>query len=356
MQNYYTAIIFLNIFAMLIIQLCISNSNTLTEGRKKQFYKLFNAIIIASFCEWLGNYLQGSGSMTRTIHIVVKTLELSIAPSIGFFTAWLIEKQKKKYVYIYLGVHAVLEVCSAFTGFIYYVDENSVYTHGPFYWIYILAYMLSVVYTIWIVLRNLKRYQYNGGKYFGLVILFMATGIVIQTVDSSLKVDYMALGIAAIMIYVFTLEMIYQTDELTELVNRRGFENYASHLQEKCVLLFIDVDDFKSVNDTYGHAYGDTVLKTIGRTIRKQYAEYGKCFRYGGDEFCVVITKSLGDIDAFNRATVRELDKLREKDPKLPTISIGYAYYDHNYENAMDSIAEADRMMYQHKKIKKENR
>lgn len=71
----------------------------------------------------------------------------------------------------------MLEVCSAFAGFIYYVDENSVYTHGPFYWIYILAYMLSVVYTIWIVLRNLKRYQYNGGKYFGLVILFMATGI-----------------------------------------------------------------------------------------------------------------------------------------------------------------------------------
>ena len=100
MQNYYTAIIFLNIFAMLIIQLCISNSNTLTEGRKKQFYKLFNAIIIASFCEWIGNYLQGSGSATRTIHIVIKALELSIAPSIGFFTACLIEKQKKKYVYI----------------------------------------------------------------------------------------------------------------------------------------------------------------------------------------------------------------------------------------------------------------
>lgn len=57
----------------------------------------------------------------------------------------------------------------------------------------------------------------------------------------------------------------------------------------------------------------------------------------------------------FNRATVRELDKLREKDSKLPTISIGYDYYDHNYENALDSIAEADRMMYLHKKTKKEN-
>lgn len=354
MQNYYTAIIFLNIFAMLIIQLCISNSNTLTQERKKQFYKLFNTIVIAAFCEWLGNYLQGSGNATRVIHIIVKAVELSIAPAIGFFTAWLIEKQKERYVYIYLAVHAVLEICSAFSGFIYRVDKNSVYTHEKFYWIYILAYMLSVLYLIWIVLQNLKRYQYNGGKYFGLVIVFMVTGVLIQTIDSRLKVDYMALGISAIMIYVFTLEMIYQTDELTELVNRRGFENYASHLQEKCVLVFIDVDNFKAINDTYGHAYGDIVLKTIGCTIRECYAQYGKCFRYGGDEFCVAVTKNMEDIDGFNRAICQKLEEHRKEDPKLPTISIGYAYYDHNYENILDTIEEADRIMYLHKNAKKE--
>ena len=353
MQQYYTAIIFLNIFAMLIIQLCISNSNTLTEMRKKQFYKLFNVIIIAAFCEWLGNYLQGSGSSTRILHIIVKAIELSIAPSIGFFVAWIIEKKDTKPVYLYLIAHAVIEVLSGIFGFVYLVDSNSVYTHGSFYWIYILAYMLSVVYVIVIVLRNLKRYQYNGGKYFGLVILFMLTGIIVQTINSSLKVDYVTLGIAAIMIYVFTLEMIYQTDELTELVNRRGFENYISHLQEKCILLFIDVDSFKAINDTYGHAYGDVVLKTIGRMIRRQYAKYGKCFRYGGDEFCVVVTKRLEEIDLLNSSVNQTLAQLRKEDHRLPTISLGYAYYDQNYENVLDSIEEADRMMYLHKKEKK---
>ena len=353
MKDYYTAIIFLNIFAMVIVQICITNSITLTEKRKRQFHILFNAIIVCAFFEWMGNYLQGAGPHTRLLHILVKALELSIAPSIGFSVAWLIEKKKVKYVYIYLIVHAVLEIISAFTGFIYTVDENSVYMHGPFYWIYILAYMLSVVYTIWMVLISMKRYQYNGGKYFGLVIVFMITGILIQTFNSDLKVDYITIGIAAMMIYVFTLEMIYQTDELTELVNRRGFENYISHIQEKCVLLFIDVDNFKSINDTYGHTYGDIVLKKIGRTIREQYARYGKCFRYGGDEFCVAITKNLGDIDALNQATEEKLAQLQKEDPNLPTISIGYAYYDQNYENMLDAIAEADRMMYQHKNEKR---
>lgn len=353
MQQYYTAIIFLNIFAMLITQLCISNSNTLTANRKKQFYKLFNAIIIASFCEWLGNYLQGSGSATRILHIVVKAVEFSVAPSIGFFISWIIEKKNRKAIYIYLISHAVIEVLSGFFGFIYFVDENSVYTHSQFYWIYVAAYMMSVVYAVWVVLRNLKRYQYSGGNYFFLVLLFMLTGILIQTFNSSLKVDYVALGMAAIMIYVFTLEMIYQTDELTELVNRRGFENYISHLQDKCILLFIDVNFFKKINDTYGHAYGDVVLKTIGHTIRKEYAKYGKCFRYGGDEFCVVLTKELEQIDYFNRDMKQQLEQLRKQDNRLPTISIGYAYYDQNCGNVMDSIRKADHMMYVHKnKIK----
>ena len=354
MQEYYTEIIFLNIFAMLITQLCINNSNTLTTSRKRQFYKLFNAIIIASFCEWLGNYLQGSGGTTRILHIVVKAVELSVAPSIGFFVAWIIEKKNRKAIYIYLLSHAVIEVLSGFFGFIYSVDENSVYMHSECYWIYVVAYVMSVAYAIWIVLRNLKRYQYNGGKYFFLVLLFMLTGILIQTFNSSLKVDYVALGMAAIMIYVFTLEMIYQTDELTELVNRRGFENYISHLEDNCILLFIDVDSFKKVNDTYGHAYGDFVLKTIGRTIRNEYAKYGKCFRYGGDEFCIVLTKELDQIDNFNRNVKQQLEQLRKQDNRLPTISIGYAYYDQNCGNVMDSITEADHMMYVHKnKMKK---
>ena len=59
-------------------------SNTLTEGRKKVFYWLFNAIIIAAFCEWLGNDLQGRGPSTRLLHITVKAVELTVAPSIAF--------------------------------------------------------------------------------------------------------------------------------------------------------------------------------------------------------------------------------------------------------------------------------
>lgn len=78
-------------------------------------------------------------------------------------------------------------------------------------------------------------------------------------------VDYVVLGIALIILYVFTLEMIYQTDELAELINRRGFENYISHIDESCAIIFFDVDKFKEMNDNYGHAAGDKMLHEIGQ-------------------------------------------------------------------------------------------
>lgn len=353
MQTYYTAIIFLNIAAMLIIQVCINHSGTLTKRRKRLFHLLFNAIIIGAFCEWMGNFLQGTGEATRLIHITVKAIELSVAPAIGFFTAWVIEKKNEKPVYIYLILQAMLECLSGKFGFIYSVDAGSTYSHGKFYWIYIAAYMVTIIYCIYVFLNNVKKYQYNGVGYFLLVVIFMISGIGIQLYNSSLKVDYVTLGMAATMLYVLTLEMIYQTDELTDLINRRGYENYVSHLEEKCIILFFDVDQFKYVNDTYGHAFGDVVLKNVGRSIRDNYAKYGKCFRFGGDEFCVILTKNTDQVKQINQGFYDAMADLRNRESRMPFVSIGYAFYDPENQNVRDCVGEADQMMYLDKEKRK---
>lgn len=168
MTRYYTVMIFMNICAMLIIQLCISKSNTLTKGRKILFHTLFNVIIIAAFCEWFGNFLQGTGANTRIIHIVVKAIELSVAPSIAFLAAWIIDYKREKWVYYLLGAQAILECLSGVFGFIYYVDENSNYMHMEFYWIYIFMYVISIAYCIYSVAEMLKNTNTMGLDIFYL--------------------------------------------------------------------------------------------------------------------------------------------------------------------------------------------
>lgn len=356
MFQYYTAIIFLNVFALLIMQPCISNSNTLTASHKKRFRWLFMAIIISALGEWLGNLLQGGGEPTRVFHIIVKTIELSVAPSIAFLFSQIIEKRGEKLVWGYLTVHAVIECLSGVFGFIFYVDENSIYHHAKFYWIYVLAYLLPIAYCVYIVARNVKKYQYSGIGFFLLIVAFMVGGLAVQMWNSELKVDYMTLGIASILTYIFTLEMIQQTDELTELLNRRGYENCITHIDEKCVVVFFDVDKFKKSNDTYGHAFGDSVLKKVGIAIRKHYSKYGKCFRYGGDEFCVIVTRDQGNVEKMNGDFLAAIEKLKKSESRMPSVSIGYAYYDPENQNIQDAIAEADKMMYEFKAAHRENK
>lgn len=349
MNQYYTVIIYLQIFSLLIMQLFVACSNSLGKERKRMFHLFFGLIAVAAFCEWLGVFLQEIGSWTRMLHIAVKFVELSVAPSISFMFALVLDRRYRKGILIFLFVHALLELISAVDGFIFSVDMNSVYCHGQFYWIYMLAYGLSILYSLLVVLQNIRRYQYTGGVVFALIILWLLAGIGVQLYDSALKVDYMVLSSASVLCYVFALEMIQQTDEVTELLNRRGYENYIAHMEQRCAVLFFDVDRFKEINDTYGHAAGDEILQTLGKCVRQHYARYGKCFRYGGDEFCVILLNRLEEIDQLNHDFFMSIQRLRQKENRIPSISIGYACYDPKCSNIQDVVSEADQMMYEYK-------
>ncbi len=355
MFAYYSILIFLSVLALLSVQLCVANSPSLDRRQKRHFHILYLTIMAAAVCEWAGAALQGAGPDTRLLHIAVKVVELSLAPSISIWIAWTIEKWRAGLVYAALALNALLECLSGAFGFIFFVDAENYYFHGRFYWIYMAAYIVSILYYIYIVLRNVRRYQYNGLGYFLSAVLVMLAGIVIQLWDRRIKVVYFTMTLTSIMLYVFSLEMLYQMAALTQLISRRGYDNYVSRLERPCVIVFFDVDRFKEVNDVYGHAFGDEALRVIGRTIREQYARYGKCFRYGGDEFCAVLPGDDPQIERIDRAFLQELARQREREPRLPYVSIGYARYAPGTDRIEDAAEEADRMMYRYKAAHRES-
>lgn len=349
MSKFYTAAIFFSIFAVLIVQVSVFTSGTLTKDKKRIFYMLFSSIALAALCEWLGVALQGAGPSTRLAHIFVKAIELSAAPVIGVLIAWVIEIRQKKLAIAFIVANTVIECSSGVLGFVYSVDANSNYTHSKFYFIYIIAYFLSMIYFIYIASKNIKKYQYNGLSYFALVVVFMIFGIIVQFIVSDLRIVYVVLAMASIMMYVFTLEMIMQTDKLTELINRRGYENFISHIDYECVVLFFDIDKFKEVNDVYGHMYGDVCLAKIGKVLKEVYARSGKCFRYGGDEFCVILTKNLEDVKKYNDEFYAKIEQLQKEDDRIPRASIGYSFFNPENNSIQQTIEEADKMMYVYK-------
>lgn len=135
-------------------------------------------------------------------------------------------------------------------------------------------------------------------------------------------------------------------DGLTELINRWGYENYLSHFNGQGAILYFDVDHFKQINDTYGHTYGDRCLQEIADCIRTAYGLCGKCFRIGGDEFCVILDHRLNQINGLTADFIGQIKAKREEDPRLPRVSIGYVLFDTREMNIQDAVTRADAEMY----------
>lgn len=172
---------------------------------------------------------------------------------------------------------------------------------------------------------------------------------------------------------VFVMQLISQdravsVDFLTGLNNRKELMRYLGRLFEKSDeldhnlgLIFIDINDFKGINDTYGHNQGDKALLTVASCLKK--AAFKKnCFicRYAGDEFTVVLKESTSETaQDYIDALEKELDKCNNSGNYAMTISlsIGHVQYSEKYLSPDDFIAAADNLMYDQKaKHKEEHR
>lgn len=355
MFAYYSSTIFLAVFSSVIMELFVCKNNMFPKVIKQLFLLLYLIIGICSLTEWTGVFLQKLDYNTRILHIIAKTIDLSFAPLIGVLSALIISRFKPlKIIILILVLNVILECTSALFGFIFYIDANNVYHRMQFYWIYIFTYSIGAAYFVVSAILSMKNYQYNGNFFPFIIMIFSFSSLVEQTFWSWLKLSWITMAMTGMMIYIFYSDMIQNTDALTSLVNRRGYENRLNSLQKESFIIEMDVDNFKKVNDTYGHHYGDFCLNVIGNCIRKIYASYGKCYRIGGDEFCVITDKKVKDIEALNSSFFAMLEKERAVDSRIPKVSLGFVHFNPENSSVEGSIKEVDRMMYIYKHRNKE--
>jgi diguanylate cyclase (GGDEF)-like protein/PAS domain S-box-containing protein len=152
------------------------------------------------------------------------------------------------------------------------------------------------------------------------------------------------------------LEILATQDALTGCLNRRAFfETFESMWNEATLLdsplscLMIDIDHFKSVNDTYGHHTGDEVLRQVAQVIRTIHGTNGLVCRYGGEEFCVVFPQmELKDAIAEGERTrlaIMEIRLLEPAELRL-TASIGVSNIRFEAANTQELINQADMCLY----------
>jgi diguanylate cyclase (GGDEF)-like protein len=153
--------------------------------------------------------------------------------------------------------------------------------------------------------------------------------------------------------FVFYSEMVLRTDALTRLLNRRSYDDFLDRNHAPCAVVLIDVDNFKHVNDTYGHRYGDVCLQTISKLIRRAFGGAALCFRTGGDEFTVMVTKHRDQTEEYVERLHELVDKACSADPRLPTVSAGIARSGADGVDLRAALLQADANMYETKRARK---
>ncbi len=136
-------------------------------------------------------------------------------------------------------------------------------------------------------------------------------------------------------------------DALTGLHNRRGLDDVISAHMD-VALLVCDLDNFKQVNDHYGHHVGDQVLARFGDLLRELARESDTPIRLGGEEFCIVMphTDPSGAVQAAERLRSETSQRLREIIPTGVTVSIGVAATSNGVLDARALLTAADRGLY----------
>ena len=154
------------------------------------------------------------------------------------------------------------------------------------------------------------------------------------------------------------LEETTNLDPLTKIFNRRALNSYLQQicskdkLNHELHLLLLDIDDFKLVNDTYGHIAGDKVLILIAKILRKILRDGDKVFRYGGEEFVVILNRinaKTCKIIANRIIKIIESNQLIYKGQSLQvTMSIGGTTYKED-DTPESLISRADKALYKSK-------
>ncbi|MGN0718770.1 MAG: GGDEF domain-containing protein [Anaerovoracaceae bacterium] len=355
MDYYFFIISIIDIFVLGIMSILMKYNETLNIRQRRWFIGAFLLIAVISALEIITILVDREAAACRWLNITANYLGFGLTPAVAIFLASAFDKNlNTKYALLAEGVYLLFLAASVPFRIVFYVDQDNQYMRGDYFWIYPVIYFASILYLVGTTLIAAGKYQNKSKNTLYLIAVFLLACTTIQVVFPEIHVTWLCVSLLSILYFTYCNGMWQQLDELTGLLNQKSYLNKTAALSTDVTLIVFDVDDFKQINDNYGHLAGDLCLKEIADCIQKVYSKDGLCYRIGGDEFCVLL-EAEADVERCRRMLIKEMNTRRKTMEILPYISVGAASYVKG-DSILKVKETADANMYQFKKEQKSRR
>lgn len=352
MEYYFFMITLIDVFVLGIMCVLTKYSEVLNQQQRRWFISSFLLIITISVLELVTIVVDQKTPMLRWVNILANYLGFGLSPAVPVLLAVALGKSRSiKYAGMIEAVYLLFLAVTFPFHIIFYVDANNHYMRGDYFWIYLAVYISGILYLLAMTLRVAARYQNKSKRSIYPIAVFLLAGTTVQVTFSHIHVTWLCVSFLSILYYVYCNGMWQQLDQLTGLLNQKCYLNQTASLSQNGTLVVFDVDDFKQINDEYGHLTGDRCLEEVAACIKKAYSKEGSCYRVGGDEFCVLLEADSDEERCFRRL-INQLEIKRTKWNILPHVSVGSARFAAG--DCAERVKEiADHNMYQMKKAHK---
>ncbi len=363
----------INIFCIIVCAIILYRRVASLDKQKD--HKLFNTVIISSIVFFVFDMLWGlsDSNMIPKTPFLSYILNAFYFLCIGFAACvWFIysEKQQspsiiknKKILYLIwipFGIYSILVILSYFFNSVFYIDELGEYHRGYLYPVQLLlCYGYMVVTSIKALVLSFRKEYYDQQRKLLTLATFALFPVIFGTLQAifyGLPTVSMGIALAILQAHTHFQEQLISIDPLTQINNRNEMIKYLSNkIKEKktdFILFILDLDDFKSVNDEYGHVEGDKALIRVAHALKKFAAKYNAFIsRYAGDEF-IIICDSNG-LDSI--IVSKEINTFLKEELSIAQVeyelhlSVGMAKHCNEINTIPELLEKADTELYENK-------
>jgi len=342
----------------------------LKEPVQQLFFALIVLTIVILLLEMLSVLLNSTSYKDLLVlHKLVDTAGFVLAPLAPIIAALYVYKRINRYIrlkigkIIWLGApalgNAIVSLASYQYNWIFSITSENLYLRGPLFFISPVSISFYYCLILWLLYDSRMKINDEERVMLSLLPIIPFLLSVFQLYFFVYLTIWNSLAIAVVMNYIFILHNQTKIDPLTGLGNRLAYDEYIANLSKKSKLVLsvvnIDLDDFKSINNQYGHHEGDKVLQAFASQLKAVFSDIGLPIRMGGDEFVVWIRDN-------NPAIIRQhmsalTDKVKTYNEKMGqpyrvSFSYGMTVLNEQYNDLQELVQHSDKLMYEEKQKK----